>query len=297
VGMGLAFLEYMVEKQLLCPGSRVLDIGSQNLYNATPAGILRLIDRLGPKGGTSDLTQAAEKLSYFSTPRPGERTAFVAELLSLTSVSYLGYDVCPAPQTEILDLNIERLPVDKRDRFDLVLNFGTTEHILNQLNSFEVMHDALKVGGVIFHQLPSVGWIDHGYFNYNALLVDDLVKTNDYEVLDRFFTVAGQSEFASTGIDIRDPNTPTVTHSAKGPDTLLNFNLNYVVRKKFDAPFYVGLEIATTHSPLSKEAESIYGGRRRLAAGEAIRSQLPPPKVGAPLLRRWFRPQVSGRRQ
>lgn len=38
IGLGFANLEYMLEKGLLKAGSRVLDLGTQNLYNATPDG-------------------------------------------------------------------------------------------------------------------------------------------------------------------------------------------------------------------------------------------------------------------
>lgn len=276
MGLGFANLEYLTEKRLLGRLGRILDIGSQNLYNATPDQIILFVETLGQVQDRVALKTEADRLTYFSTPRPGERTAFLAELINLTEIRYLGYDVCPSPGTEIFDLNVQRLSPELRNSFDVVLNFGTTEHLINQLNAFEVMHDAMKVGGVCFHQLPSVGWIDHGYFNYNGLFIDDLVKANDYQVVDKFHTPAGQSDFASLGIDIRDATTPLIPNSAQGPERLLNFNLNYIVRKTVDAPFYVGLEIATTHAPLSKEAATAYGDRRRLAAGDAIRGQAAP---------------------
>ena len=68
------------------------------------------------------------------------------------------------------------------------------------------MHDAMKVGGVTFHhQRPSIGYIDHGYVNYNPLLLEDLAKANRYEIVDKFYTLSGQSEFGSAGVDLRDP--------------------------------------------------------------------------------------------
>jgi hypothetical protein len=274
MGMGFACLDYLGEKHLIERGSSILDIGSQNLYNAGSDKIISFVEALGRVQDRDALQKDADRLAYFSTPRAGERTAFIAELLGLTDVSYLGYDVCPSPGTEIFDLNTQRLPAGRKRSFDVVLNFGTTEHLINQLNAFEVMHDAMKVGGVCFHQLPSVGWIDHGYFNYNGLFIDDLVKAHDYEVVDKFFTNAGQSDFAErNSIDIRDQITPLIPNSASGPIHIPNFNLNYLVRKTVDAPFYVGLEIATTHAPLSDEVTATYGKRRRLAVTDIIRAQ------------------------
>jgi hypothetical protein len=281
MGMGFANLEYLVEKRLIGRKSRILDIGSQNLYNVTPERIVSFVRQFGRPLDDKALKEASERLSYFSTPRPGETTTFLADLLDLTDITYLGYDVCPSPGTEIYDLNIQRLPAERRNTFDVVLNFGTTEHVINQLNAFEVMHDAMKVGGVCFHQLPSIGYVDHGYVNYNPLFIDDLVAANDYEVIDRFYTAAGGCPFGTTGVDIRDPERPSAPRSGSGPDGLPNFNLNYIVRKKVDAPFYVGLEIATTHAPLSQEATASYGERRRLAAGDIVRGQSARPVVGS----------------
>src|ERR1700687_1840783 len=273
MGMGMALFDYLAQKRLIKRGSRILDIGSQNLYNATPESVRGFVGQFGRIDDEAALTKEAERISYFSTPRPGERTAFIAELLDLVDMEYLGYDVCPSPGTEIFDLNIQRLPEAKRNYFDIILNFGTTEHLINQLNAFEVMHDAMQLGGISYHQLPSVGWIDHGYFNYNGLFIDDLAKANDYEVVDKFFTTAGVSDFGALGIDVRDATKPLVPHSATAPTQVLNFNLNYLIRKTVDAPFHVGLEIATTHAPLSSEAEAVYGSKRRLAAGDVVRRQ------------------------
>jgi hypothetical protein len=273
MGMGMALFDYLAEKRLIKRGSRILDIGSQNLYNATPEAIRSFVEQFGRIEDEAKFTKEAERITYFSTPRPGERTAFIAELVDLVDVEYLGYDVCPSPGTEIFDLNVQRLAVEKRNHFDIILNFGTTEHLINQLNAFEVMHEAMQVDGISYHQLPSVGWIDHGYFNYNGLFIDDLVKANDYEVVDKFFTPAGVSDFGTLGVDVRDATKPLVPHSATAPVQVLNFNLNYIIRKAVDAPFHVGLEIATTHAPLSSEAEAIYGQKRRLAAGDVVRQQ------------------------
>jgi hypothetical protein len=135
------------------------------------------------------------------------------------------------------------------------------------------MHDAMKVGGVTFHQVPTIGYIDHGYFNYNPLLLEDLAKANRYEIVDKFFTLSGQSEFGSAGVDLRDPYRPTVPYSyreAVSP-AIPNVNLNFVVRKTVHAPFYIGLEIATSHSGLSRRIARIYGQDRRLAVGDEVR--------------------------
>lgn len=273
MGFAMKNLEYLSSKGYLSnPRCAILDIGSQNLYHASPEAIRAFVERHGSIGDAKAFEEEAKRISYFSWPRPGERTSYLSELLDLTPFEYTSYDVCPALKTEIFDLNEEHLPSHYREHFDIVLNFGTTEHIINQLNSFRVMHDALKEGGIFFHQLPSVGWTDHGYFCYHDCFFTDLANANGYEIVERWYTLAGQTSL--TGVDVRDPEQPEVPHSGKCPPGLLtvpSFNLNVILRKKVSRPFAVGLELATSHSAVSADIASLYaGGGRTFSADGSV---------------------------
>jgi cyclopropane fatty-acyl-phospholipid synthase-like methyltransferase len=57
-----------------------------------------------------------------------------------------------------LDLNHDIVPEDWRSRFDLLINAGTTEHVVNHDNAFRVMHDLVKVGGFMIHEVPVAGF-------------------------------------------------------------------------------------------------------------------------------------------
>ena len=273
MGFSMKNLEYLSSKGYLSnPHCAILDIGSQNLYHASPEAIRVFVERHGLISDSRAFEEEAKRISYFSWPRPGERTSYLSELLDLTAFEYTSYDVCPALKTEIFDLNEEHLPSHYREHFDIILNFGTTEHIINQLNSFRVMHDALKVGGIFFHQLPSVGWIDHGYFCYHECFFTDLANSNGYEIVELWYTLAGQSSLSAE--DIRDPEKPEVPCSGNCSSELLkvpSFNLNVILRKKVSRTFAVGLELATSHSALSADIASLYagGGRAFSANGMA----------------------------
>src|SRR3990172_8654910 len=102
-------------------------------------------------------------------------------------MEYLAFDIAYGYRTTILDLNCAVLPASLQKRFDLVLNFGTTEHILNQLNCFKVIHDATKVGGYIYHQLPAIGYVNHGYVTYTGRCFFDLAIYNQYELIACWF--------------------------------------------------------------------------------------------------------------
>jgi hypothetical protein len=262
MAIGLAALEYLVDRDLLTRSTRMLDVGTQNLYNASAERTAAFLRKFGRGLDPKQIQEAAERISASSVVVPGQRTAFLADLLELTDIDYLGYDVCSAPLTEIFDLNNDQIPRANRGTYDLVLNFGTTEHVVNQLNAFEAIHDAVRVGGVVMHQLPSVGYIDHGYFNYNPLFLNDLVEANRYDVVDRFYTPSGAGTFHSEGVDVRNHDTMNVKNSAAAPAMVQNFNINYVLRKTVDAPFRFGLELRTTHGSLSWKVAPNYVSRR-----------------------------------
>jgi hypothetical protein len=89
--------------------------------------------------------------------------------------------------TTIFDLNTSAIPEAERGSFDLVLNCGTSEHVLNQYNVFNVMHDAVRVGGVMYHAIPMTGYLKHGYFTYTPIFMCDLARANQYEIVSLIF--------------------------------------------------------------------------------------------------------------
>jgi SAM-dependent methyltransferase len=81
------------------------------------------------------------------------------------------------------DLNLDQVPLALRHSFDLVVNAGTTEHVANQANAFRAIHDLTKVGGVMYHEVPAGGMVDHGLISYHPKFFVRLVAQNDYRVL------------------------------------------------------------------------------------------------------------------
>ena len=68
-------------------------------------------------------------------------------------------------------------------KFDLVTNFGTSEHLINQKNFFENVHNLTNQNGYILHMLPFEGYINHGYFNYQPAFFYDMATANNYEIV------------------------------------------------------------------------------------------------------------------
>jgi hypothetical protein len=65
--------------------------------------------------------------------------------------------------------------------FDVVTNFGTTEHVPFQYGCFKNIHDLTKNGGLMVHVISAKP--DHGSWNYSASFFLRLASLNDYEVV------------------------------------------------------------------------------------------------------------------
>jgi hypothetical protein len=253
MGMNLGLMIFLQNQGYLTNArNRILDIGPQNVYHTTNAQIEEFVRAQGIEVGPDRFKAEMERLVHFSSPRPGERTTFFSEICDLTNIEYNSFDVCPGLKTELLDLNYDLLPDKYTNYYDVVLNFGTTEHVFNQWNSFKIMHEAVKVGGIVYHQLPSTGYLDHGYFCYTPIFFRDIAKANGYEILEMFLTPAGENLLNDLAIDVRaDGAGIAVANSgrpAKGADRVPCFNIHCILRKVRSAPFKVALEIATAHA-------------------------------------------------
>ena len=256
MGISMSYLWYLSAKGHLPPNARLLDIGSSYLYDVTTDDVVKFAAK---HGGRDVAPAVAANIAERSILTPGRQMLFLSELLDTTDIDYVSYDVCPGVKTIVLDINRQDLPGDAKGRFDVVLNFGTSEHIINQLNTFKIIHEALKVNGIAFHQSPSIGWVNHGYFCYHARFHDDLKIANNYEELDKWYVTSTQC--APPELDFRDPDKPLEAGSApKGavPESIPCCNLNVLHRKVSDEPFRVSLELSTSHSGLASEVSALH---------------------------------------
>ena len=112
---------------------------------------------------------------------------------------------------DLLDERAERCDFNNPPRgtedFDIVTNFGTSEHIFNQAAIMRFMHELTRVNGVMLHVLPVAGGRDHGFYNYHPSFFWDIATANGYEVLvfDYFPHYGIQSQFSRSPskIDLR----------------------------------------------------------------------------------------------
>lgn len=142
-----------------------------------------------------------------------EMVVRILDLVSLAGIEILEFgDQCLVDSTEFhvardwylaqgvarymsIDINGARGAIarDLRDdlsdlgQFDLVTNFGTTEHIEggipSQEKAFRNIHNLCRAGGLMYHDIPLNGgkWTDHAPISYTFEFLRILSEENGYE--------------------------------------------------------------------------------------------------------------------
>jgi SAM-dependent methyltransferase len=110
--------------------------------------------------------------------RPGQKPIYYKKVFKGTHVSIdlngmggsLRHDLTE-PVATWLDFN--------QAPFDIVTNYGTSEHCHTQEPVFRNIHDLCRVGGIMVHALPMIGnWKGHSRFKYSFEFCRRLVRVN-----------------------------------------------------------------------------------------------------------------------
>jgi len=68
--------------------------------------------------------------------------------------------------------------------FDVVTNFGCTEHIKGHYHAWKNMHEACRIDGLMIHALPEEGsWLGHGRVLYQEDRVSNLAHACGYHTV------------------------------------------------------------------------------------------------------------------
>ena len=181
MGLNQYFLQSMAwlkQEGYLDHTRRVIELGRQQLndeFLAADADIRHLCALFG--------------IAVPSLPRPRGRGPQLPSSAPYSKAFYEGlglqYDCIDIDGSDAipLDLNFDDVPASLRGQFGLVTNFGTTEHVMNQMNAFKVVHDLAAAGGIMIHELPAQGTLNHGFFAYQPKFFERLAASNGYGVL------------------------------------------------------------------------------------------------------------------
>ena len=98
----------------------------------------------------------------------------------------------------IADLD-EPFPPELQERFDVVFDAGTLQHVFDIPEALANMHRAVRVGGrVIIGMAASHNHVDHGFYMFSPTLFYDYFAANNYDI-----EVARVLEFTHTWLSSR----------------------------------------------------------------------------------------------
>ena len=173
--MHIEWLSTLALQSKIPPNAAVFDLGPQDLW--TEREPLRRVARrhLSP-----DACETAIHEIFGDEAKPGSDAQRAFYSIS-GGHSYRSLDLSDPRADYAYDLSY---PLPDIGKYDVVTNFGTTEHVFNIGQSFENIHNLLNVGGLQLHTLPAYGYIDHGFYNIHPCAYLDMAKANEYEIVD-----------------------------------------------------------------------------------------------------------------
>jgi hypothetical protein len=158
-------------KPLLPAGGSLLELGEANWYGDIDPAIL--LQEAKQPDVLASVKAAINSRDWFHVAKACYATLFSPA--HIVSVDFNG-----SPASLRLDLNA---PLPLNEQFDVVINHGTAEHVFNIGQVFKTMHDRTLAGGLMIHDAPFTGWVDHGFYCLQPTLFYDLAAANCYEIV------------------------------------------------------------------------------------------------------------------
>jgi hypothetical protein len=286
MGIHWEYVKLMDRRGMLSPGTRILDIGSSNLYCADADEVAEFLVKYAPGMPAGEIRALATRLadgSGYDPVKGGLNRSFAGELFDAAGMDYLSFDIAQGYKTVVLDFNNRPLPANYRAAFDLVLNFGTTEHVFHQFNSFKIIHEATTPGGWVWHQLPAVGFTDHCYFTYTGRFFFELASYNGYELSGFWFGAGGQTNlfdsvrsYASYYPVLAELlENPAASPQPVADVAIPNVCINAILRKADDRPFMGSIERSTSVGDIPTDVLEAYHAGTAAASHPAVPDHRP----------------------
>ncbi len=245
----------MTEEGRLRPCARICDIGTSQISGPNAFETAKaFLDYYGDRRSEGSSCLTDDQLQQITNG------GLLGDVLVDAGFEYVALDIFEADRTIVFDLNAHSPGPKLVGRFDLVTNFGTTEHVFNQIEAFRTIHLLLKSSGIAFHDLPFAGFIRHGLFRYDPLFFSSLIKSNDYQLV---------RQTISTGGD--QPVPADLRRQGLDENAVKNVGLEVIYAKASEAQFRVPLEMSTSIAPFS--AGTIDEEYVQLAKGQIIYGQ------------------------
>lgn len=168
----ISILKPLIEKYT--PKS-VCDLGAQNLYCDRP---------VHPNDDFIESKKWIERLgvaNLYNNGAPGYKYPFASEMWQRCGIEYMAIDTQGHNDSVQWDLSE---PLKTTREFDLVMDYGTSEHVKDHYQCFKNIHDLTKMGGIMIHENPKIGnWPGHCYHYLNQVFYEELAYKVGYTIL------------------------------------------------------------------------------------------------------------------
>ena len=102
---------------------------------------------------------------------------------SLGFVEIVRVDYSDYESSEVIfDLNSTETPLELQNRFDLVLDSGTLEHVFDFAAGLRHCVRMVRSGGRVIHLTPSSNCVEHGFFSVSPTLFADFYAASGFTV-------------------------------------------------------------------------------------------------------------------
>lgn len=138
-----------------------------------------------PKDKTIKICELGDQ-QFMACP-PFKDFTWVGDHLKKIGYSYTSIDLNGKGGAIPLDLSEEITNIKLLNTFDIVTNFGTSEHVNNLYNCMKNMHNITKKGGLLFNVVPSPNnWPEHGFHYLDTSFYTGLADLCGYVILELF---------------------------------------------------------------------------------------------------------------
>jgi hypothetical protein len=178
-------LRWMFKQGLLPQNGTLLEFGEANWYGdmALDALIADVETLVADPDRRAQIVATIRKAGREEDP-DDPFTIVKAVYAMLFNPSHVhAIDLHGSPQAFRHDLNA---PVPLTEHYTCTINNGTAEHIFNVGQFFKTMHERTAPSGLMIHDAPFTGWINHGFYTLQPTLYMDVAMANDYEPVAMF---------------------------------------------------------------------------------------------------------------
>ena len=176
MGLGLAAVQNTLELHnlgYLKNSKSVFEIGSQALH-LKKEDLKQLFNNAGLK---SDLVDKYPNMNW--PERPECSSKFFYESLGIKE--YQSIDLSGDYGAIVHDLNKPFEDKSKFNKFDIVTDHGSCEHVFNIAECYRTMHNLAKPGGFII--VAQAVWKGNGYFKFDDSFFEGIAAANNYNII------------------------------------------------------------------------------------------------------------------